>query len=48
MDNLLLKVENIVAKGETAHFEEFLLLSLCFKNAFCCSGIRKCLYEGKG
>ena len=27
MDNLCLKVENIVAKGEIAHFEQFLLLS---------------------
>ena len=31
MDNLWLKLENIVAKGEIAHFEQFLLLSLCFK-----------------
>ena len=31
MDNLWLKVENIVAKGEIARFEKFLLLSLCFQ-----------------
>ena len=29
MDNTWLKVENIVAKGEIACFEQFLLLSLC-------------------
>ena len=31
MDNLWLKMENIVAKGEIARFEQFLLLSLCFQ-----------------
>ena len=31
MDNLWLKVENIVEKGEIARFEQFLLFSLCFK-----------------
>ena len=31
MDNLWLKVENIVAKGEIAQNEQFLLLSLCFQ-----------------
>ena len=36
MDNLWLKVENIVSKGEIARFEQFLLLSLCFPKAFCC------------
>ena len=46
MDNLWLKVENIVAKGEIARFEQFLLLSLCFPKAVCCRGIRKHLYEG--
>ena len=45
MDNLWLKVENIVAKGEIARFEQFLLLSLCFQK---CRGVRKRLYEGKG
>ena len=35
MDNLWLKVENIVAKGEIARFEQFLLLSLCFQKAVC-------------
>ena len=36
MDILWLKVENIVAKGEIAYFEQFLLLSLCFQKAVCC------------
>ena len=48
MDNLGLKVENIVAKGEIARFEQFLLLSLCFQKAVCCIGVTKPLYEGKG
>ena len=49
MDNLWLKVENIVAKGEIARcFEQFLLLKLCFQKAVCCRGVRKRLYEGKG
>ena len=43
-----LKVENIVAKGEIARFEQFLLSLLCFQKAVCCRGVRKCLYEGKG
>ena len=47
MDNLWLKVENIVAKGEIACFEQFFLLSLCFQKAVCCRGVRKHLYEGK-
>ena len=47
MDNLWLKVENIVSKGEIARFVQFLLLSLCFQKAVCCRGIRKRLYEGK-
>ena len=47
MDNLWLKVENIVAKGEIARFGQFLLLSLCFQKAVCCRGVRKRLYEGK-
>ena len=38
MDNLWLKVENIVAKGEIARFVQFLLLSLCFQKAICCRG----------
>ena len=33
MDNLWLKVENIVSKGEIAWFEQFLLLSQCFQKA---------------
>ena len=46
-DNLWLKVESIVAKGEIARFEQFLLLSLCFQKAICWRGVRKRLYEGK-
>ena len=42
------KVENIVAKGEIARFEQFLLLSLCFQKSVCCRSDRKRLYEGKG
>ena len=30
---LLKKVENFVAKGEIAHFEQFLQLSQCFQNS---------------
>ena len=48
MNNLWLKVENIVSKGEIVRFEQFLLLSLCFQKAVCCRGVRKRLYEGKG
>ena len=48
LDNLWLKVENIVSKGEIAHFEQFLLLSPCFQKAVCCRGVRNRLYEGKG
>ena len=47
-DNLSLKVENNVAKGEIARFKQFLLLSLCFQKAVCCRGVRKHIYEGKG
>ena len=39
--------ENIVAKGEIARFEQFLLSSLCFQKAVCCKGARKRRYEGK-
>ena len=48
VDNLWLKVKNIVSKGEIARFVQFLLLSLCFQIAVCCRGVRKRLYEGKG
>ena len=47
MDNLWLKVENIVAKGEIARFVQFLLLSLSFQKGVCCRGVRKRLYEEK-
>ena len=39
IDNLWLKVENIVAKGEIACFVQFLLLSLCFQIAICCRNL---------
>ena len=32
-EQLLNKVENNVAKGEIAHFEQFLLLPQCFKKS---------------
>ena len=48
MDNLRLKVENIVAKGEIARFEQFLLMSLSFQKAVCCRGGRKLLHVRKG
>ena len=48
MGDPMTKMENIVAKGEIARSEQFLLLSLCFQKAVCCRGIRKHLYEGKG
>ena len=35
--------ENFVTKGEIAHFEQFLLLSLCFQKAVYCIGVRKLL-----
>ena len=31
---VLNSVENIAAKGEIAHFEQFLLLSQCFQKSF--------------
>ena len=46
MDNPWLKVINIVAKGEIACFEQFLLLSICFEKAVCCRSVRKCLSWG--
>ena len=48
VDNLWLKEENIVAKGEIARFDKFLLFSLCFQNNVCFRGVRKLLYEGMG
>ena len=42
------KLGNIVAKGEMARFEQFLLLSPCFQKAIGCRGVRKLLYGGKG
>ena len=40
--------KNIVAKGEIARFEQFLLLTQCFQRAVRYRGVRKRLYEGKG
>ena len=48
MDDIWLKLENIVAKGEIARFEQFLLLSLCFQKAVCCRGVPKVTIWGKG
>ena len=48
MDNLGLKVENILGRGEIARFEQFLLLSLCFQKAVYSRDVRKRLYEGNG
>ena len=45
MDNLWLKVENIVAKGEMARFVQSLLLLLCFQKAVCCRGERVYMRE---
>ena len=45
MDNLWQKVENIVANGEIARFEQIILLSLCFLKVVCYRGVRKRLYE---
>ena len=41
------KSGKLVAKGEIACFEQFLLLALCFQKAVCCRGVRKRLYEGR-
>ena len=47
MDNVIrLKVENIVAKGEIACFEQFLLLSPCFQKQM--QGRQKESISGKG
>ena len=42
------RVENIVAKGETAHFEQFLFLPQYFSKVDCCRGVKKRLYDGIG
>ena len=44
MDNLWLKVENIVVKGEIACFELFLLLSLCFQKAVSAAEASESIY----
>ena len=48
MDNLWLKVENIVAKGEIAHFERFIFLSLCFTKSRLLQRRQKASIWGKG
>ena len=48
MDNLWLKVENIVAKGEIACFEQFLLLSPCCKKSCLLQRRQKASIWGKG
>ena len=47
MDNLWLKVENIVVKGEVAHHKQILLLPQCFQKAVCCRGCQKASECGK-
>ena len=44
---LLKKVENIVANGVIACFEQLLLLPQCFQKSSALEGIRKRLYVGK-
>ena len=43
-------IENIMEKGEIAHFEQFHLFSECFPKAFVlqCVKMSKHVYEGKG
>ena len=48
MDNVWLKVENIVANGGIARSEQFLLLSLCFQKDVCCRGEVKASIWGDG
>ena len=48
MDNLWLKVENILAKGEIALFVQFLLLSLCFSKIRLLQRRQKASIWGKG
>ena len=48
MDNLWLKGENIVAKGEIARFEQFLLLSLMLSKSHLLQRRQKASIWGKG
>ena len=48
MDNLWLRLENIVAKEEIARFEQFPLLSLCFQNSRLLHRRQKTSIWGKG
>ena len=48
MDNLWLKGENIVSKGEIARSEQFLLLSLCFSKSCPLQRCQKASIWGKG
>ena len=46
---LLSRVENIVANGEIAHYEPFLLLPQYFQKSSAAEASEKvCLYVGKG
>ena len=49
MRNVLLKrVENIVAKGEIARSEQFLLLPQCFQKSSAADASKTSLHVGKG
>ena len=39
---LLNRVENIVAKGKVASFEQYLLLSLCFQKSYAAEALTTC------
>ena len=41
------RVENIVAKGEVAHYEQFLLFPKCFSKVVCSIGVIIRLFVGK-
>ena len=45
---LLNKVKNIVAKGEIARFEQFLILSKCFQKSSAASASKCTLWAGQG
>ena len=41
-------IENIVEKGEIAHFEQFHIFSQCFPRAFSLNELKMSIYAGKG
>ena len=41
-------VENIVGKGEIAHYEQFLLFPQCFQKLSVVDGIKMSIFEVKG